>query len=123
MGWDAILERTDLDDQKVTVGNWNFTHNTNQMIVEAMGIDPAKLKDYWHKPLGKCWWDLFHGKRARDVWRLLDRAVNNLEKYPDQFGRLDSPNGWGTREHLLPVLTDMLKASRKYPDAVWSFWG
>lgn len=53
----------------------------------------------------------------------LAKAITELEASPDKYRAMDSPNGWGTYDHLVPALHRLLVQYRAHPLAsvyVWS---
>lgn len=59
-----------------------------------------------------------HGKLAQDVVPVLEEAVRRMRAEPDEYRKLDSPNGWGTYRKALPWLESVLADCKEYPLAV-----
>lgn len=84
----------------------NITHNLGRM-AEAAGIYYV----LWRP-------DESGYKVAVDVISTLKTGLERLEKDPDHFREFDSPNGWGTYEHFVLFVRDVITACETYPDAV-----
>lgn len=99
MSYDIYLRIGTGGPQPATVGpDWNFTSNVAPMW-RAAGVDLAE----------------HHGKKAGDVADELDAAIQEMEANPAKYRAMDSPNGWGTYEHLMPRLKVLLEAYRSHP--------
>lgn len=80
--------------------DWNFTSNVSPMWREA-GADLAE----------------FDGKVAGECAPTLRQAITLMEADPDRFRAMDSPNGWGTYEHLMPRLRVLAEWFERHPKA------
>lgn len=82
--------------------DWNFTSNMGPAWREA-GVDLAE----------------FHGKTCGELADALGPAIDLMEKDRDEYARLfDSPNGWGSMDHLIPALRQLLVGCLRDPDAI-----
>lgn len=93
-------------------GEWSYTGNVGPMICEALGVADAQdalpaSTGSWHARL-----DGLRGDRGAD---LLNRILRRLEANPARFEAMNPPNGWGTYDGLLKVLSDMRDAVGEYP--------
>jgi hypothetical protein len=88
-----------------TVLDKNITHNLGKM-ADAAGIY-------------KCLWrpDENGFKMAKDIIPALTAGLKKLKKYPAKFKKLDAPNGWGTYEHFVPWVEEVLRACEANPEA------
>lgn len=98
MSYDLYLEIDTGGPDPVTVFDWNFTSNVAPMW-RAAGADLAE----------------FHGKQASDCAPVLTKAIIEMEANPARYEAMDSPNRWGTYEHLMPRLRALLRAFRQHP--------
>jgi len=64
----------------------------------------------------------FAGKLAGHCAPTLAAAIAELERDPAKYQAMDSPNGWGTYEHLLPALRELLAAFEAHPKATVVVW-
>lgn len=125
MSWDAYLVSCCITcGHKENHGSWNYTHNCNQMIsvvVEEMG---HALKTHWligH--MGKSWFEVLDGMSGKDGATFLCDVVARLEADPERFRAMNPPNGFGSYETLIPVLSDMKVASYENPGDFWRVGG
>jgi hypothetical protein len=81
MSWDAWLE----DDRGHVEGEWNYTHNTNPMVDEAMARAGRQGS----------WIDVLDGMTGPEGARLLDAIVRELLADPQTFEAMNPRNGWG----------------------------
>lgn len=109
MSWDAYLN----DDRGHEEGSWNFTHNCNGMIRHALHIAGH--------PDG-IWWDGFNGLSGPEGAAILNDVIRVLELNPEVYDAMNPENGWGSRETLVKVLTEMKNAVPEWP-TVWSISG
>ena len=101
MSLDFSLNRT----QPTCVFSTNITHNLGGMATEA-GI----YKHLWRpEELGIT--------KAGDLIGPLAEGLAKLKKDPEHYKNFDAPNGWGTYEHFVPFVTEVLKACIDFPDA------
>lgn len=80
--------------------DWNYTSNCAPMW-RAAGADLAE----------------FDGHTAQECTAVLEMAVGELKANPEKYKKMDSPNGWGKYENLVPRLDVLLDAFRLYPKA------
>lgn len=99
MSYDIWLEIDTGGPEKATVwDDFNFTSNVSPMW-RAAGVDLAE----------------HHGKKAGDVAPELEAAIKELEANPVKYSAMNSPNGWGRYEHLVPRLKGLLAGYRANP--------
>lgn len=83
----------------------NITHNLNVMAGEAGIYD--------------CLWrpeeNGYH--RAEDIIEPLREGLRKLKDDPEYFKQFNSPNGWGTYEHFVPFVEDILESCIIFPEA------
>jgi hypothetical protein len=84
----------------------NITHNLTKM-AEIAGI----YKCLWHP-------EDINISRAGQLIEPLEKAIEDMKKYPDKYKKYDSPNSWGTYKQFVPWLEDLLSACRQSPDAM-----
>jgi hypothetical protein len=126
MSWDAYYSAQTVDGPASIVCDKNFTHNTNEMIEAALGLEPTGLGVADRILFGKGrrpWYWQLDGATGADGRELLGRIVSEFEANPDKYRAMDSPNGWGTYDHLLPVLREMRDACTTYPVGRWEASG
>lgn len=99
MGWSLWLAE---GEEEVCDRDRGYTHNTNQMI-RAAGDGSSPYE-----------WD---GMAATDLAALLDAIGNELVSNPDAYDQYDPPNGWGSRETLLPLLRAIADDCREFPES------
>lgn len=125
MSWDA-----DLGDHE-----WNYTHNTNGMIEEALeraGKTDSLAKTgepWWSNDSGgmgkRAWWDLLDARSASDGSDLLWDILSQLRLDPAHFRAMNPGNGWGDYDSLVNVLLEMSIAGKDPENAseVWETSG
>ena len=91
--------------KETTVFSTNITHNLTEM-AEAAGIYLA----LWHPERLK----VVH---ANELIPLLEKRLAELKADPEKFRKFDSPNGWGTYDHFVPFVEEVLNACREHPGA------
>ena len=103
MSWDIHLY-TELDGQEIEIQgtDFNYTHNTNQMVREA------GLKEWPYKIDG---WD------AQDLGIALAKALEELTRDPKRFRAMNPANGWGDYDSLIVVLQRIRDLCAQYPSA------
>ena len=96
--------------EDVQAAEFNITHNLNTMAEEA-GIY-------------KCLWRPEENgfEKAGDIISLLEKAIKELEKRPEHFKKFDAENGWGTYEHFVPFVKEVLLACKTHPKATLKAW-
>jgi len=125
MSWDATLYAvTDVTEchscgqalpepkrERDEIGWWNFTHNTNGMIAAAYEAFTGTATEQCDGPLGPvigpAWWRRLNGASGADGAAYLASIIAGLEADPDRYRAMNPPNGWGSYDHLLPVLRSM----------------
>lgn len=129
MSWDANLVCNACGH---TIGDWNYTHNTNRMVELALER-AGKAQDlegtvspWWSNPnsdLGsKSWWDLLHKAGNVESAQLLGVIVRELEATPELFRAMNPENGWGDYDGVLKSLRAMRDAIPEAP-CHWEVWG
>lgn len=102
VSWDIALYEHDDGTETEVPDTWrNYTHNLNATI-RAAGLGE---------------WPHVSGWNAGTLAQRLHPVLATLRRDPAMFKALDSPNGWGTYDTLLPVLTDIAAACDANPDA------
>jgi hypothetical protein len=126
MSWDADLVGH-IDGHPVYLADWNYTHNCNHMIADAMerAGEPTveQVKGPLGPAIGPAWWKRLDGMSAKDGAALLDRVLAEFIADPQHYIAMNPENGWGDYQTLLKVLEEMQFASEKYPSAVWRLHG
>jgi hypothetical protein len=112
LSWDAYL----YDERGELVAEWNYTHNTNPMIAEALKpLEPL----YGPVPecggplgpvIGPAWWELLEGLDGSAGSGFLAALIVMLESDPERFRAMNPANGWGDYDRLLVVLREMRAA-------------
>ena len=83
----------------------NITHNLNTM-AERCGI----YKELWRpEEIGVT--------KASQLIKPLTAGLAKLRANPTRFRKFDSPNGWGTYEHLFEFVENYLEACKENPEA------
>lgn len=83
----------------------NITHNLGKMAQEAGIYDVVWRPDE-------------NGiDSPKEMIDALERGINLMKADPARFKKFDAPNGWGTYEHFMPWLYNLLSACKEYPDA------
>lgn len=122
MSWDASLS---LASGRYTLRDWNYTHNTNRMIGEALrwieGQSPPETDHPVMGPLiGPAWWRRLDGTSGADGAAYLDKIVTALEARPTVYRAMNPENGWGDYDGLLEVLRGMRDAVPPEPTVWWA---
>lgn len=111
MSWDAYLECECCGGEAYEA---NYTHNTNAMVDAAL-----------EKITGQSvtsWLDILDGMSSVDSIPFLCGIVEELESNHG-YDYMNPPNGWGSRESLVPVLNGMALAARnKRGTLKWKVW-
>lgn len=113
MSWDATLT----DDRGHLEGVWDYTHNVEPMVVDAIRRSPELFladDQYWYQRL--------NGATGPDGRAFLAGIVAGLEADPDRYRAMNPPNGWGDYDGLLKVLREMRDRVPTWPTA-WSASG
>lgn len=83
---------------------FNITHNLARM-ANAAGI-------------GMLWDDEWtESNKASELAKHLTNGIAEMEANPMKYRALSSPNGWGTYDHFLPWLKELLDRCNEYPQA------
>ena len=91
--------------KRETLFDRNITHNLGVM-AEAAGI----YKALWRP-------EEIPATKAREIIPLLEKGLAKLKADPKKFEKHNAPNGWGTYEHFVPFVEDVLRACKEYPEA------
>jgi len=83
----------------------NITHNLTDMADKA-GI----YESLWHP-------ERINATKAWQIIPILEKGLKELKKKPNYFEQFNSPNGWGTYEHFVPFVEEVLKACKEYPNS------
>ncbi len=83
----------------------NITHNLGTMADKA-GIYYA----LW-RPEEKGY------KIASDIIPILEKGLADLKARPKYFEKFNASNGWGTYEHFVPWVEEVLEGCKEFPDA------
>lgn len=123
MSWDADYSAQTVDGPLVNIGSWNYTHNMNGAINQALGLQPAGSTYNTARAVlfgeAPSWWRLLDGMSGSDGQALLARILRAFAADQDRFRAMDPDNGWGSLETLGPVLAEMLAACTTFPVGVW----
>jgi|JI10StandDraft_1071094.scaffolds.fasta_scaffold796363_2 hypothetical protein len=92
--------------QPCTIYSANITHNLNQM-AEAAGI----YKALWRP-------DENGYETAGQIIPILEEGLAKLKANPKKFMKYNASNGWGTYEHFVPFVEEVLGNCREHPDAL-----
>lgn len=127
MSWAAYYSAQTVDGPLINVGAWNYTHNTNGMINQALELQPvgapyntARAVLFGETP---SWWRLLDGMSGSDGQALLAQVLWSFADAPEHFRAMNPGNGWGSMDSLATVLGEMLAACTKFPAGVWSCSG
>jgi hypothetical protein len=55
--------------------------------------------------------------KAKDIIPILRDGLAKMVNNPEHFKKFDSPNGWGTYEHFVPWIREVLKGCEDNPEA------
>ena len=83
----------------------NITHNLGEM------ADKAGVYQALWRP------DENGFDRASDIIQVLTVGLSDLVVRPEYFKQFDASNGWGTYEHFVPFVEEVLTACKNNPDA------
>lgn len=83
----------------------NITHNLGRM-ADAAGI----YEVLWYPEENNI-------TKAHQCIEPLSAGLLELVRNRWKYESCNSPNGWGTYEHFVPFVTDVLTACRDHPDA------
>jgi len=89
--------------------NFNITYNLSEMWHEACPINQKNIM-------------AFDGMSAKNALPVLEATLEELEKNPQKYKKLNPENGWGSYEVLLDTLTAIIIACKKHPEAVFDSW-
>lgn len=93
-----VVKVADTEDLYVPVGNCsaNITYNIRDMIVKSTG-----LTDWCGEGIiGKC----------VDIIPAIERGYGELNDFPEEYKKYESPNGWGTVSGCSRFFADILEA-------------
>jgi hypothetical protein len=62
----------------------------------------------------------FHGKHAGETIPILTQGLAFMRENEDKVKALEPPNGYGTYEHLIVRIEEMLAIAQEYPKGVWN---
>lgn len=96
------------DGNEISVFSTNVTHNLGKIAIEA---------DIYYalwRPEEKGW------KIAKDLIEPLTKGLADLKARSEDFKKLNPANGWGSYEHFVPFVEEVLAACNKYPSAIIS---
>lgn len=106
---------------------WNYTHNCNAMICEAMRVlwpDEEPEKHWLIGHMGGSWFHHLDGMNAAEGYEFLKSVCDELELRPRKYGRMNPPNGWGDYRSLVRMLREMQEASKQGSEEdIWSVRG
>ena len=114
MSWHIHL----VDDRGHEEGWWNYTHNINGMINEALiaagAIDPDE-------PYAALWRRLrpLNGAKGGE---LIHKAAVELKAHPEKHRAMNPENGWGNYDEILAILEEMERSIPEWP-CVWKTSG
>lgn len=90
---------------EATVVDKNITHNVSNMWKKA-GIYEALYNSA--------------GKTSKEILPILEKGLKDMKEKPDEYKKLDAPNGWGTYEQALSWLDKLIEEFKEYPDGeIW----
>lgn len=90
----------------------NYTGNVGRMWSHALAY--AYERDISLDELGPYKY-LYTGA---ELLPYLDRAVNHMQSYPEQYTPMNPPNGWGDYEGALVFLSAIRDACKNHPKAM-----
>lgn len=102
---------------------WNYTHNTNGMIYEA--LDRIGYARPWDEKYGRLmsWWVELNSMTGAQSAPFLGWIVDAIATDPERYESMNPENGWGNRAGLLGVLREMRDAAQDNPRMVWECSG
>lgn len=100
------------------------------LTIDTGGPEPARVGDSWNytSNCAPTWRaagaDLaeFHGKPAGECVPTLRAAIEVMRADPARFQAMDSPNGWGTYDTLVPALVRLRAMREAHPKATVVIW-
>ena len=57
-------------------------------------------------------------RTARQLIPFLEDGIARLLRAPSYYKHYDAPSGWGKYIHFVPMLQELLKVCKEYPDAI-----
>lgn len=57
------------------------------------------------------------GQTAKDILPRLQEGLDRMKKFPTAFKTLNPENGWGTYEHAVKFLEEIVQACKEYPNS------
>jgi hypothetical protein len=112
-------------EETETLFDANITHNLGRMASEA-GIYEALWRPHRLKPGYDIPEDNYNEERvfennnvtlAKEILAILEKGLKDLKEKPEHFKQFDASNGWGTYEHFVPFVAQVLQACKDYPEA------
>lgn len=107
MSWDADL----VDDRGHIKHEYNYTHNTNNIIAAALVAagheEPPQCAGPLGPAIGAAWWDQLNGMSGPDGAEYIGHIIAGLQSDPERFRAMNPPNGWGDYDSLVTVLQEM----------------
>lgn len=97
MSYDIDLEIQTGPQASMSVWSNNITSNVYPMFKKLFGEEGIKT---------------FHDKKAGDCFLSLEAGVKEMQENRAEFEKLNSQNGWGTVEHVLPFLQGFAMACK-----------
>lgn len=94
-----------VDIIKTSVFDTNITHNLGKM------ADKARIYYALWRPEEKGY------EKAEDIIQILEKGLADLKDRPEYYRKFDAENGWGTYEHFVPFVEEVLEACKKNPNA------
>jgi len=80
----------------------NITHNVSPM---------------WHK--AGIYNELYNSDKSKikGITGLLKMGLAKMKTDPEEYKKLNPPNGWGNYEHAIEFLEEVIKGCKEYPEA------
>jgi len=91
--------------KRVSVFDYNITHNLNTMAARA------GIYRYLWRP------EEMRIERAGELIEPLEDGLYRLKSLPEHFKKYNPSNGWGNYEALVMFVEDYLRACREHPEA------
>ncbi len=117
MSWDATLR---VPGVPWATRDWNYTHNTNPMVNQALEDAGVEVNDTW--------WRMLDGLTGAQGLELLTTIRDQFDADPDRYRAMNPPNGWGSLDDpewggVRRVLGEMIEASSVEAPLVWEVDG
>lgn len=107
MSWDLDIVAPDDHGTTTVVGEWNYTHNTNAMIHEALDRAGWELPPSAYRDGTASWCEAINGADGPTAARFFDAVIGQLEADPNRYEAMNPPNKWGSYSSLLAVLREI----------------